>query len=145
MILNLMTRHFYQGMLGYGMIFEIEKGFPRVSQPDRSIVSLNSISFEFAADSFAHVQSTSAFKLEIAQNKKKDLLINKQLFLTFFRFRNTSTTRLRMLFLEFSQRPWLNFKIFLKFWGPPQMSWLFKKIKYTRKETPRSFLRGGYS
>ena len=49
---------------------------------DRNFVSLDSISCELTAASFAHEQSTSAFKLEIAQNKKKDLLINI-LFLTF--------------------------------------------------------------
>ena len=49
-------------MLGHGMIFKIEKDFPRVS-------------------------------------------------------RNASTTRLRMLFLEFSQRSWLNFKFFFEILG----------------------------
>ena len=28
----IMIQHFYQSMLGQGMIFEIEKGFPRGSQ-----------------------------------------------------------------------------------------------------------------
>ena len=66
--------------------------------PDRSVVSLLS-EFEFAAASFAHAQSTSGAKLEIAQNKKKNLLINKQLFFTFL---FGLGTRLRRAYESFS-------------------------------------------